>query len=250
MRPAAARPAGDPVRVVMARVWWSSVLGAALAAAAVVSAAAQVMPGPSFRVTPPSPPDFSQRSPADAMRFAAEALESGVAKLRFAELAVERAQAPAVREFARRMIAEHRPANIELQAIARSRGHDLSTELSAGHRLALAALRGRADADFDAAYMAVMVRDHAQAVTLYEAAAAADFLDPDLKAVVEKMLPIVREHLAAAQRIRPDTAAASASAASPALQAARSPVDASTSCGTSLGSRPSRRDSSPAANAA
>jgi putative membrane protein len=55
--------------------------------------------------------------------------------------------------------------------------------------------------DFDRAYIAQMVKDHTEAVRLFEQQAERD-ADPEVKAFAQKTLPTLREHLEMARSIQ------------------------------------------------
>jgi putative membrane protein len=97
---------------------------------------------------------------ADARHFAEQATYAGNAEVKLGQLALERAQSPAVKDFAQMMVRDHSKAGNELkQAVSR---HDVQPPagLDAEHQRLydrLSALRG---AEFDREYMKAMVDGH------------------------------------------------------------------------------------------
>jgi putative membrane protein len=178
----------------LAAVATLSCSGFALAAEPGVAAASPTVPSTtgSPRTVAPSP-----------VEFLTKAAESGLAEVRLAELAQERAESAAVKQFARRMIADHSRANSELESIALSRNRAMPGQLDAAHQGTMDELQGKRGAAFDAAYMAAMHADHRKAIALFESATGPDFQDPQLKNFASRTLPILREHLQMAENIRP-----------------------------------------------
>lgn len=130
-------------------------------------------------------------------KFLQLAADSGAKEFQLAERALEKSQTDAVQRFAKRMVADHGRLNRDI--------HEVSNKLAASggppfkkesrqveHEVErLGKLSG---ADFDRAYMELMVKDHERAVELYEREAERG-QDPQLKALAQKALPTLREHL-------------------------------------------------------
>ncbi len=129
---------------------------------------------------------------------------SGMAEVELSRLALDKSQNAEVRQFAERMVTDHTRANEELQALAQKKGVSLPTTLDAEHQTAKQRLQGLSQAEFDRAYVDVMVKDHEAAVELFsEQAESAS--DGDVKSFAEKTLPILREHLKQIQVIHGKT---------------------------------------------
>ena len=125
--------------------------------------------------------------------FVREAAMSGMAEVELGRLAADKASNADVKKFGQRMVDDHGKANDELKGIASGKTLDLPTSLGPKHmaiRDKLAKLSGDA---FDRAYMAEMVRDHDQAVQLFQRASKSGS-DAEIKAFAEKHLPHLREH--------------------------------------------------------
>ena len=132
--------------------------------------------------------------------FAGKAATGGVAEVELGKLARERASNDAVRQFGRRMAADHGTANDELMQLAKSKNLSLSTDLDIKSRQLrdrLARLSGNA---FDRAYMSAMVKDHKTDVAGFKKQAEQG-KDPDLKAWASQKLPTLQAHLRLAQEL-------------------------------------------------
>jgi putative membrane protein len=142
-----------------------------------------------------------------AADFVFRASQSGLAEVQLGKLALAQAGRPEVKVFAQRMIEDHGQANAELLRLAVPK--NLQPAEGIGPRemkLAgrLAQLRGD---DFDREYVPGMIRDHEEAVALFEAAAGG-LADPDLKAWAARTLPMLKAHLEMARRLGPAPAPA------------------------------------------
>jgi putative membrane protein len=127
-------------------------------------------------------------------QFATQAAEGGLAEVQLSELARKQASSAEVRKFAERMIADHGKSNTQLQAIAKQKGMTLPKELNAEHKATMKSLQSKKGAEFDAAYMAAMKKDHVKTIALFEAATGPTFNDAELKAFATQSLPVLQEH--------------------------------------------------------
>src|SRR5262249_46165610 len=66
--------------------------------------------------------------------FVQKAAIAGLAEVKMAKLAIDRAQAPEVKQFARKMLADHTKANTELKRIADKKGLQVPTQLDADNQ--------------------------------------------------------------------------------------------------------------------
>jgi putative membrane protein len=133
-------------------------------------------------------------------QFVTKAATAGMAEVEMAKMAVDQATNPMVKKFAQRMADDHGRANKELLKIAADKGFTVPTELDKKHRdmaQRMAKLRGPA---FDRAYMQDQVKDHMEAVRLFENQSK-NGRDPALKEFAAKTLPTIREHLKMAREI-------------------------------------------------
>jgi putative membrane protein len=127
-------------------------------------------------------------------QFARQVAAGGLAEIRLSELARQKSGNAEVREFAARMIADHRNANAQLQAIARRKGLKLPAQLDAVHEEMLQELQSKQGPAFDAAYLAAMKKDHVTTIGLLQVANGPTFEDPELKVFASTTLPVVEQH--------------------------------------------------------
>lgn len=148
-------------------------------------------------IVPPPAPTFSQQD----VNFVRAAAAGGSAEIELAQLAATRAVSPAVRDFAYRMLNDHRLMADDLDRRVIRRGMTVSwtpdpNDVTTYNRLA--ALSGT---NFDRAYMEHMVMAHERALRLFERQASYG-QDPELRAAAQSAVPVIRDHLAMARAIR------------------------------------------------
>lgn len=131
--------------------------------------------------------------------FMNDAAEAGMAEVEIAKLVKDRAQNPRVKNFAEMMIKDHSEANNKLQTIARDKNVTLPSTLGK-HQDHLEDLSKKNGAEFDKAYMKMMVNGHEDVVKEFEKCSQ-NGTDPDVKTFAAQTLPTVRMHLDSAKAI-------------------------------------------------
>jgi putative membrane protein len=114
--------------------------------------------------------------------------------------AEKKADAPAVRAFARLMVLDHTELESQLAAIATENGVELPNGPSGQAKEQMATLQEMSGAKFDAAYIQHMVQGHEQAVQRFKSESNQAQSQP-VEAVVSATLPIIEQHLALAQAV-------------------------------------------------
>jgi putative membrane protein len=127
-----------------------------------------------------------------------EAARGGMAEVELGQLASDKAESSAVKQFAQRMVTDHGKANDELKSLAQSKNIMLPTDLDAKHKATKDRLSKLSGAQFDRAYMQDMVSDHQKDVSEFKKQSTSA-KDPELKAWAAKTLPTLQEHLQMAQ---------------------------------------------------
>jgi len=134
--------------------------------------------------------------------FIMEASGSGLAEVNLSRMALQSAGRQDVKEFAQHMIMDHTRSNAQLLALVNRKGlaRAAAATMPPMHR-ALAnrmlSLRGE---EFDRIYVQQMVKDHEDAVKLFDTEARTG-QDPDFKAFAAKTLPILKMHLEMARKM-------------------------------------------------
>jgi putative membrane protein len=126
--------------------------------------------------------------------FLATAAQANLAEVDAGRLALKKSTNSDLKKFAQHMIEDHTQANSDLSDLAHKKGMELPSRTDEAHQKDIARLAEMNGADFDRAYMTLMVNDHVRAVSLFERSAA-EASDPEIRAFAKKMLPTLQDHL-------------------------------------------------------
>lgn len=161
-------------------------------------AAPAAQPGTGTRNMPTSKDDQVAR--ADR-KFIDAAAGSGMFEVQVAQLAASKATDAQVKSFASMLVDHHTAANNELVKIANARKVELPAAPPRALRRDIEKLGKKSGADFDKDFVKeVGIKAHEKDIKLFEKASK-DVKDPELKAFVDKTLPVLRDHLAQAQKL-------------------------------------------------
>jgi putative membrane protein len=131
--------------------------------------------------------------------FMNEAAMGGMAEVELGKLAQEKARSQRVKNFGEMMVRDHSAANDDLKAIARQKNVTLPADLGK-HKDHYNDMSKKTGADFDKAYMKMMVDDHQDDIDAFEKIAN-NGTDPDVKTFASQKLPTLRKHLDSAKAI-------------------------------------------------
>jgi putative membrane protein len=138
--------------------------------------------------------------------FVMKAGQAGMAEVAAGRMAEKQGQSAATKAFGKRMVTDHTKAGDELKRAAEKSGAKMPTTMSDEQKQAgekLAGLRGDA---FDKAYAEQMVKDHEDAVALFQKESTSGS-DSDLRTFAGKTLPTLQEHLKMAKALPSGSAA-------------------------------------------
>jgi len=126
---------------------------------------------------------------------------SNMAEVEMGKLAQSKSQNAEVKAFAQKMVDDHGKALTEVQTLAQSKGVTLPTELDAKHK-AMSDRLGKLTGDsFDKTYVKQGgVGAHKETLTKLQAASKGA-KDAEVKAQVDKTIPVVQEHLKHAEQL-------------------------------------------------
>ena len=174
---------------------------AALALACTV-ATAVVLVGCAPMHGPGAAPPAVSAAPGHEPAFMSHVAADNLYELELSHLAASRATNPRVRSLAQRLAVHRTQSRQQLAALMRTRGVPMAAGLApeqAGKLRRLQALPR--SADFDAAYVRVVgIEDGLSTIALLERARQ-ETRDPGLAAWIDRMLPVMRSDLQAAQRV-------------------------------------------------
>jgi putative membrane protein len=127
-------------------------------------------------------------------KFVHDNARGGLLEVQLGELARQKAESPAVRQFGERMVADHSKANDQLKQIIAQKNAALPVGLSHHQNAEIERLQKLSGREFDRQYVDLMVKDHKMDVKEFQDAAK-DLSDPDLRTFAKSTLPILEEHL-------------------------------------------------------
>ncbi|MDN3583457.1 DUF4142 domain-containing protein [Mucilaginibacter flavus] len=147
------------------------------------------------------PASFGQEISGDDATFAVKAAAGGLAEVELGKLAQAKAASPEVRDFAAMMVRDHSAANAELTALAKSKHIVLPEKLTDEATKLKAELGEKNGSEFDKAYTDAMIDDHAQDTSEFVRGIKV-VKYPEMSAFAKKTLPVLKMHLAAAEKIK------------------------------------------------
>lgn len=164
-----------------------------------VAACALVAGAATLSAVDPKPAD--DKGPLTDEMFVTKAASDGLHEVALGKLAKTNAQRDDVKTFGEKMVADHTKSNMELMEVAKGAGLNVPSQMLEEHQKHVehfSKLRGE---EFDREYAKHMVEDHQKAVSLFQRASR-DVRNPDLKGFATKTLPVLKEHLAMAQKLQ------------------------------------------------
>lgn len=132
--------------------------------------------------------------------FMHEAAQGGMAEVEMGKLAAQKAQNAEVKKFGQMMVTDHTKANEELKGIATKKSVPLPSD-TGSHKASIDKLNSLSGAEFDRAYVELMVADHAKTINLFQSQADRG-TDPEVKAFAAKTLPTLKKHAETIQAIQ------------------------------------------------
>ena len=126
--------------------------------------------------------------------FIMEAACGGMAEVALGELAQQKGQSDAVKQFGKHMVDDHSKANNELKELAGRKGVVVPAALKPKYQKVVDSLSKLSGAEFDKQYMREMVKDHENDVSAFQKEADKG-KDSELTSWVRQTLPTLQDHL-------------------------------------------------------
>lgn len=134
-------------------------------------------------------------------KFAVALADGGMMEIESSKLALEKATAANVKDFAKMMVNDHTGAAAELKDVAAKKNISLPSQLSDDKQKKYSDLSAKKGADFDKAYIDLMVSEHEDAVKALQNEADKGN-DADLRAWAAGKLPVIQHHLEVIKSIK------------------------------------------------
>ena len=142
----------------------------------------------------------SASAPSLDQQFINTMITAGMTEVELAQMALDKAANTQVKEFARMMIRDHRPANQQLQQIVSQLGAAVALQLDEAQH-AREQLAGLSGAAFDRAYITMMVNDHQRVISTVRSKLNGSGND-QIQQWASNLLPTLHTHLQMAQLIQ------------------------------------------------
>jgi len=146
-------------------------------------------------------PQGEDKANKSDVTFVKKAAEGGNAEVKMGQLAQDKGESTAVKEFGKRMEQDHTQAGEKLKDLASKENIDLPTGMSASDQQVYDRLSKLSGSAFDVAYMRDMVKDHTADISEFQQEAK-NGTDEKLKRFASDTLPTLQDHLKQAQQIR------------------------------------------------
>lgn len=143
---------------------------------------------------------FSVSAFAADSSFLKDSAEGGILEVKLGQLAQTNASSQAVKDFGQKMVTDHGKLGDDVKNVASRENINLPSSESMMQKLTYERLSHKTGVDFDKAYIEDMVKDHKSDIAAFEKEANSGS-DSQAKAMAEKALPTLREHLRMAQQI-------------------------------------------------
>lgn len=150
-----------------------------------------------------SPALFAQSKSALAgqdMKYFRQLAQGNMAEVEAGKAAQKKASSDEVKKFAAQMVEDHGRMLEEQKQMAKKKNAHLPRSAGKEHQAGLKKLQQASGERFDQAYMDDMVKDHEKDLKLVQEAQK-NVKDPELKAAVEKAVPVIQKHLEMAKQI-------------------------------------------------
>jgi putative membrane protein len=171
--------------------------------ASIIALAAIVVVCLAVRVGPAAAADKNELS-SDDSKFVRNAAAAGVTEVELGKVAADRGANDEVKKLGQKTVDDHTKINAELKTLAQEHQLDLAKALGDAAKKSKREaedLSNRRGADFDKAYLNMVVRDREEAVKAYgKASTKAE--DSEVKAFAAKTLVTLQEHLDGAKALR------------------------------------------------
>jgi len=135
----------------------------------------------------------------DDKEFMMSAAHSDQNEIQQSKMALAKGVTGLAKEMADKMIADHTKSTADLKKIAAKKGITLPADMDAEHKAMKSAMEKLTGKDFEAKYLAQMAADHQKTANTMMAHEKMT-QDADLKAFIDKTLPVVQQHLAMAKK--------------------------------------------------
>jgi putative membrane protein len=135
----------------------------------------------------------------NGLAFIKGAHEGGLTEIAASQIAKKNSTNAEVTGFADMMLKDHADLQKDVDTLAVRKFVIIRDSVNYDHKVILDSLAKKTGADFDKAYMKMMVADHTEAEELFKWNKTSNY--PEIRDVVDKGLPVIQKHLEEAKKI-------------------------------------------------
>ena len=121
-------------------------------------------------------------------KFIMQAAKDGMREVHMGQMAMQQGQSDTVKKLGKTIMSDHTKANQELMKVA------TKNRIAPDTRHSMDKMSKKDMANFDQAWLAMMVKDHQKDIAMYQKQMQQGS-DPELKKYVQKTLPVLQKHL-------------------------------------------------------
>ncbi|MBE9462216.1 DUF4142 domain-containing protein [Dyadobacter subterraneus] len=148
---------------------------------------------------------LSQHSYAQSVQnqdadFVQKAAEGGMLEVNLGQLALKKAEAKQVKDFAKMMVDDHTKENEELMTLSKKKKFDMPATFGSAKQMMCDSLSSKSGNTFDMIYMNMMIASHEETIGLFQREATGG-KDADLKKWATAKLPALKHHLEMAKML-------------------------------------------------
>ena len=136
-----------------------------------------------------------------ARDFVTKAVTGGMMEVELGKMAENNGKSQQVKDFGKMMVGDHSAVNENLKSIATKKNIDVPASLTDDQKKDIDKLSKKKGADFDWAYVSMMVDDNKKDIDDFKKASG-NLYDNDLKNFATNTLPTLQKHLDAIQGIK------------------------------------------------
>ena len=140
----------------------------------------------------------STQNPQTDKNFIKQVAQINVDEQKLGELAQQKGNSDAVKDFGKRMVDDHSNAQSQLKDLAQRQGVTLPAEPDSRASKFEQQLSSKSGTQFDQAYLKHMIAGHKKAISLLKREIQSGS-DPNVKSYAQNTLPTIQEHLRMAQ---------------------------------------------------
>ncbi len=126
--------------------------------------------------------------------FLVKAANGGMAEVKLAQIAKDKATDTAIQHFADMMIADHSAANEKVKAFAAERNVSLPSVPGEDEQKKADELSKKTGKDFNKEYVSTMIKGHEETLSMFKKASAS-VTDGAVKAFIDNTIPVIEHHL-------------------------------------------------------